>query len=139
MFNRYYNTGILIGALPSGWTLDQYKTLARTLWKGIPADVPYAVIEMTRDGKKFAIGPYYSKEAASERYGRSTGNPGEMVYITYFDRKVPAGEDMLIDEAFFQPTDIIETRTKTERVPFAVKAGLGLGAILGLVALIAKH
>jgi hypothetical protein len=139
--NRFYKAGIQIGATPktpSGpWTLDQYKELARNLWKGIPETTPYAVVEIARDGGKFLIGPFQSKSDAADRYGTSTGNPQWAVYIAFFDRTVKAGEDTIIDEAFFQPTDIIETRT--ERVPFAVKAGLGLGAVLGLLALVAKH
>lgn len=141
MFNRYYQTGIRIGALPAtGWSHGQYQTLAKTLWKGVPADVPYAVIEIARDGKKFLIGPFQAKSDASDRYGTSTGNPADWVtYVAYFDRKVPAGEDMLIDEAWFQPTDVVKVETKTERISTVIKAGFGLGAVLGLLALIAKH
>lgn len=135
--NRYYETGILIGALPGGWTHSQYQSLTRELWKGIRGETPFAVIEIARDGSKFHVGAFQDKSKASEAYGKLTSDPQWAVYIAYFDWDVPKGEDELIDEAFFQPTDIIKTETRN--VPFAVKAGMGLAGVLGLLALIAKH
>jgi len=139
MLNRYYQAGVQIGATPktpSGpWAIDRYEALAKELWKGIPTSTPYAVIEIARDGAKFLIGPFQDKSDAADRYGTSTNDPQWAVYIALFDRNVKAGESPLIESAFFQPVDVV----KTERVPFAVKAGLGLGAVLGLLALIAKH
>ena len=138
--NRYYNTGLHIGGLPAGsWSPSKYQELARSLWKGVRGDVPFAVIRIARDGEKFALSPFQDKTKASDEYGAATGNPQWAAYVAYFDWDVRKGEDELIDEALFQPTDVVKIETRTERVPVAVKAGLGLGALLGLVALIAKH
>lgn len=138
--NRFYRNGLSIGAaLPAGeWTLDQYKAKARSLWADISA--PYAVVAIERRGAQSMAVPVNDKTKASDLYGAFSDRPGRAVYLAYFDRAAPAG-DALIDEAFFQPTDI-ET-IKTERVaspgiPAPVKA-IGLVGILGLLALIAKH
>lgn len=141
MLNRYYQTGLLVGAVMAEWALDQYKKRAREKWSQITT--PFAIIALSRNGEAVAASPQTVKEKASDLYGRLASNPVETVYLAYFDRNVPAGEDALIDEAFFQPTDIVRETIKetvrTEKVPTPVKAGLGLAAILGILALIAKH
>lgn len=139
--NRFYQTGLLIGAAPKEWTLDQYKTKARAIAAGIAQ--PFAIVAIARDGTQTTGLPATEKAKASDAYGQLASNPGETVYLAYFDRTVPAGEDALIDEAFFQPTDIYHETIKTERVsspaiPTPIKA-LGLASVLGLIALIAKH
>ena len=134
--NRYYQTGIHIGGeAPGEWSISQYEAFADALWKGARDQVSYAVIEIARNREKFIVSPYQSKEAAADRYGRSTEAPGWAVYVALYSRSVLPGEIERIDEAFFRPTDII----RTERVPFPVKAGLGALGLFGLLALVAKH
>ena len=145
--NRYYQAGIRIGAATlATWSVSQYQAMARKLWVAMPTATPFAVFAITKDGDKFVANPFTAKRDAADKYGALADRPGSAIYLAFFDRTVLAGEDELIEEAFFQPTEIVHTVTVpaapiavTTRTPLAVKAGLGLAAGLGLLALIAKH
>lgn len=110
----------------SPFSVTQYKDLAKSKVNKVPEN--HVVVSVTKDGAKSKAEGFTSRDAANTRYDQIATRPGDVVYVTVFDKTEKTGEPY--DEGYFVATTV-QCRT-TQSAAGWIAAGIA--GIFGLMA-----